>query len=222
MPRWRWPCGASRAESSDVGRPGVLRRRTVRIPPASDGGVPPAAAGRVPLRRVGRCRSAGCRSYGGGGHFPLGRLRPFRNVRPEVVMSFTDEEIAYMRSQPLARVATLSPDGRQPDVVPLAFEYDGTYFWVGGSGSSVAGTRKFRNIRGRPPRGGPRHRRSGVPRSVRRTRRPGLRHRRRARRACGDGRPGALYAHHADRLLELEHGGPTGGRGVVPVAPVGP
>ncbi|MFD3311524.1 PPOX class F420-dependent oxidoreductase [Streptomyces sp. NPDC058694] len=62
-------------------------------------------------------------------------------------MSFTDEEIAYMRSQPLARVATLSPDGLQPDVVPLAFEYDGTHFWVGGSGSSVAGTRKFRNIR---------------------------------------------------------------------------
>lgn len=28
-------------------------------------------------------------------------------------MSFTDEEIAYMRSQPLARVATLSPDGNR-------------------------------------------------------------------------------------------------------------
>ncbi|MFD4625275.1 PPOX class F420-dependent oxidoreductase [Streptomyces sp. NPDC058475] len=62
-------------------------------------------------------------------------------------MSFTDEEIAYMRSQPLARVATLSSDGRQPDVVPLAFEYDGTYFWVGGTGSAVTRTRKFRNVR---------------------------------------------------------------------------
>lgn len=62
-------------------------------------------------------------------------------------MSFTAEEIAYMRSQPLARVATLSPDGRQPDVVPLAFEYDSTYFWVGGTGAAVAGTRKFRNVR---------------------------------------------------------------------------
>ncbi|MFG1707495.1 pyridoxamine 5'-phosphate oxidase family protein [Nonomuraea sp. M3C6] len=39
-------------------------------------------------------------------------------------MSFTDEELAYLRSQPLARVATLGADG-QPDVVPLAFEYDG-------------------------------------------------------------------------------------------------
>jgi pyridoxamine 5'-phosphate oxidase family protein len=61
-------------------------------------------------------------------------------------MSFTDEEIAYLRSQPIARVATLSDD-RQPDVVPLAFEFDGTFFWVGGSGPSVAGTRKFRNVR---------------------------------------------------------------------------
>jgi pyridoxamine 5'-phosphate oxidase family protein len=60
-------------------------------------------------------------------------------------MSFTDEETAYLRSQPLARFATLSPDG-QPDVVPLAFEFDGTYFWVGGSGATVLQTRKFRNI----------------------------------------------------------------------------
>jgi pyridoxamine 5'-phosphate oxidase family protein len=61
-------------------------------------------------------------------------------------MSFTDEEIAYLRSQPIARVATLSADG-QPDVVPLAFEFDGTFFWVGGSGPAVADTRKFRNVR---------------------------------------------------------------------------
>ncbi|WP_410656651.1 PPOX class F420-dependent oxidoreductase [Amycolatopsis sp. lyj-112] len=62
-------------------------------------------------------------------------------------MSFTDEEIAYLRSQPLARVATLSPDGEQPDVVPLSFEFDGTDFWVGGGGESVLATRKFRNIK---------------------------------------------------------------------------
>jgi pyridoxamine 5'-phosphate oxidase family protein len=61
-------------------------------------------------------------------------------------MPFTAEEIAYLRSQPIARVATVSDDG-QPDVVPLAFEFDGTYFWVGGTGPSVAGTRKFRNVR---------------------------------------------------------------------------
>ncbi|SEC36184.1 pyridoxamine 5'-phosphate oxidase family protein [Rhodococcus jostii] len=67
-------------------------------------------------------------------------------IEQEIFVSFTDEEIAYLRSQPLARVATVDSDG-QPDVVPLAFEFDGTHFWVGGTGPSVAGTRKFRNIR---------------------------------------------------------------------------
>jgi pyridoxamine 5'-phosphate oxidase family protein len=42
-------------------------------------------------------------------------------------MAFTDQEVAYLRSQPVARVATVSADG-QPDVVPLAFEFDGTLF----------------------------------------------------------------------------------------------
>ena len=60
-------------------------------------------------------------------------------------MSFTGEEIAYLRSQPLARVATLSAGG-QPDVVPLAFEFDGACFWIGGVGESVLLTRKFRNL----------------------------------------------------------------------------
>ncbi|MDQ7804341.1 PPOX class F420-dependent oxidoreductase [Amycolatopsis sp. A133] len=60
-------------------------------------------------------------------------------------MAFTAEEIGYLRSQPLARVATLGPGG-QPDLVPLAFEYDGEHFWVGGAGAAVTGTRKFRNV----------------------------------------------------------------------------
>lgn len=60
-------------------------------------------------------------------------------------MSFTSEEIAYLGSQPLARLATRAADG-QPDVVPVSFEFDGTYFWVGGSGPSVLATRKFRNV----------------------------------------------------------------------------
>jgi pyridoxamine 5'-phosphate oxidase family protein len=60
-------------------------------------------------------------------------------------MSFSEEEIAYLRSQPLARVATVGEED-QPDVVPLAFEFDGTYFWVGGNGAPVLRTRKFRNI----------------------------------------------------------------------------
>jgi pyridoxamine 5'-phosphate oxidase family protein len=60
-------------------------------------------------------------------------------------MSFTDEEIEYLRSQSLGRLATLC-EGEQPDVVPVAVEFDGTYLWVGGA-ASVLGTRKFRNVR---------------------------------------------------------------------------
>jgi pyridoxamine 5'-phosphate oxidase family protein len=61
-------------------------------------------------------------------------------------VSFTDEEIAYLRSQPIARLASIGPKA-QPDVVPVGFEFDGTVFWVGGSGDSVLRTRKFQNIR---------------------------------------------------------------------------
>jgi pyridoxamine 5'-phosphate oxidase family protein len=60
-------------------------------------------------------------------------------------MAFSDEEIAYLRSQPVARLATVNEDG-QPDVVPVAFELDGPYIWIGGVGPDVAHTRKLRNI----------------------------------------------------------------------------
>ncbi|PSK85018.1 pyridoxamine 5'-phosphate oxidase family protein [Murinocardiopsis flavida] len=58
-------------------------------------------------------------------------------------MSFTEEELAYLRSQPLARIATVGPDG-QPDVAPVGFEFDGAFFYVGGI--DPAKTRKFRNV----------------------------------------------------------------------------
>jgi pyridoxamine 5'-phosphate oxidase family protein len=59
-------------------------------------------------------------------------------------VSFSEEEIAYLRSQRLARIATVAADG-QPDVVPVGFEFDGTYVYVGGI--DPAKTRKFRNVR---------------------------------------------------------------------------
>ncbi|MET7336974.1 PPOX class F420-dependent oxidoreductase [Nonomuraea sp. NPDC005650] len=59
-------------------------------------------------------------------------------------MSFSEEEIAYLRSQRLGRIATVSGDG-QPDVVPVGFEFDGTYVYVGGIDPDR--TRKFRNVR---------------------------------------------------------------------------
>lgn len=57
---------------------------------------------------------------------------------------FTEEEFAYLKSQRLARFATVGPDG-QPDVVPVGFEWDGTYFYVGGH--NPARTRKVLNVR---------------------------------------------------------------------------
>lgn len=58
-------------------------------------------------------------------------------------MAFTDEELAYLKSQRLTRLATVDLDD-QPDVVPVGFEYDGTYFYIGGM--DPVRTRKFRNV----------------------------------------------------------------------------
>jgi pyridoxamine 5'-phosphate oxidase family protein len=60
-------------------------------------------------------------------------------------MAFSDEEVAYLRSQRLARLATVAPDG-QPDVVPVGFEFDGTHIYVGGM--EPVNTRKYRNVQG--------------------------------------------------------------------------
>lgn len=59
-------------------------------------------------------------------------------------MSFSEQEAEYLRSQRLARLATVAPDG-QPDVVPVGFEFDGTHVYIGGM--DPANTRKFRNVR---------------------------------------------------------------------------
>jgi pyridoxamine 5'-phosphate oxidase family protein len=72
-------------------------------------------------------------------------LRPSEPTRNSVGMAFTDEELDYLRSQPLARLATVAPDG-QPDVTPVALEVEGTTLWVCGAGEAVLRTRKIRNI----------------------------------------------------------------------------
>ena len=59
-------------------------------------------------------------------------------------VSFNQQEVAYLRSQGTGRLATVDRDG-QPDAVPVALEFDGTYLWVGG-GAGVTQTRKFRNV----------------------------------------------------------------------------
>jgi pyridoxamine 5'-phosphate oxidase family protein len=58
-------------------------------------------------------------------------------------MAFTEDEVAYLRSQPLARLATVSAD-EQPDVAPVGFEWDGSFFYVGGRDPKR--TRKYLNV----------------------------------------------------------------------------
>jgi pyridoxamine 5'-phosphate oxidase family protein len=64
-------------------------------------------------------------------------------------VSFTEEEIAYVQSQRLARISTVSANG-QPDVVPVGYQFDGECFYVGGM--NPATTRKFRNVRAGNPK----------------------------------------------------------------------
>jgi pyridoxamine 5'-phosphate oxidase family protein len=56
---------------------------------------------------------------------------------------FTEQESAYLKSQPLARIATVSLDA-QPDVAPVGFEFDGRYVYVGGH--TLTETRKYKNV----------------------------------------------------------------------------
>lgn len=60
-------------------------------------------------------------------------------------MTFTDDEVQFVRSLGIARLATVGEDG-QPDVVPVAIEFDGVHFWVGGPGASFLRTRKVGNV----------------------------------------------------------------------------
>jgi pyridoxamine 5'-phosphate oxidase family protein len=66
------------------------------------------------------------------------------NSLEESAMSFTEDELAYLGRQRLGRIATVSADG-QPDVMPVGYQFDGTYFYVGGM--NPVKTRKFRNVR---------------------------------------------------------------------------
>lgn len=57
---------------------------------------------------------------------------------------FTEQEVNYIKSQRLARIATVSTAG-QPDVVPVGFDFNGAHFYIGGH--NITQTRKYRNIR---------------------------------------------------------------------------
>jgi pyridoxamine 5'-phosphate oxidase family protein len=60
---------------------------------------------------------------------------------------FSEPEIEYMKTQRLCRFATVCPDD-QPDVVPVAFEFDGKYFYVGSHSQDIfLHTRKYKNVK---------------------------------------------------------------------------
>ena len=62
-------------------------------------------------------------------------------------MVFSNPEIEYMKSQRLARFATVSPKG-QPEVVPVAFEFDGKYIYIGSHSQGIfLHTRKYKSVR---------------------------------------------------------------------------
>lgn len=60
---------------------------------------------------------------------------------------FSEKEKDYLKTQKLARMATVSADG-QPDVAPVHFEFDGEYFYVGGL--TITRTFKYKNILANP------------------------------------------------------------------------
>ncbi len=57
---------------------------------------------------------------------------------------FTDNEIAYLKSQRLARIATVSTSG-QPDNSPTGFEFDGEVFYLGSRGD-LRQTRRGKSV----------------------------------------------------------------------------
>jgi len=56
---------------------------------------------------------------------------------------FSDNEVVYLTSQRLARIATVS-QRLQPDVAPVGCEFDGAYFYIGGLNNPA--TMKYRNV----------------------------------------------------------------------------
>jgi len=57
---------------------------------------------------------------------------------------FTEKEIAYIHSQHLARLATVSSSG-QTDVAPVGFHFDGKTFFI--TGFDITKTFKYKNVK---------------------------------------------------------------------------
>lgn len=64
-------------------------------------------------------------------------------------MMFTDDELAYLDTQTLGRLATVQPDGT-PQVSPVGFSYDPSSGTIDIAGFSMSTSQKFRNVRSEP------------------------------------------------------------------------
>ena len=58
---------------------------------------------------------------------------------------FTDAEIEYLASQPLGRLATMTPDG-QLQVKPVMFSYNAAEGVIDVAGHNMAASRKYHNV----------------------------------------------------------------------------
>ena len=56
---------------------------------------------------------------------------------------FSEQELAFLRAQPLARMATVDTE-EQPTVDAVGFEFDGARFYIGGH--QLETTRKYQNM----------------------------------------------------------------------------
>jgi pyridoxamine 5'-phosphate oxidase family protein len=62
-------------------------------------------------------------------------------------LGYSAPEVEYLKSQRLARIATVSKNG-ELDVVPVGFEFDGHYFYVGSHSQEIfLRTRKYKSVR---------------------------------------------------------------------------
>jgi pyridoxamine 5'-phosphate oxidase family protein len=64
-----------------------------------------------------------------------------------VSLMFSEKEIEYLKSQRIARIATTavpSEGSVQPDVVPVGFDFDDEYFYVGGI--NLLKSKKYKNV----------------------------------------------------------------------------
>jgi pyridoxamine 5'-phosphate oxidase family protein len=60
---------------------------------------------------------------------------------------FSKLELAYLKSQPLARLATTSKN-RRPNVAPVGFEFDGKSFYFGSYKQEILhSSPKYKNVR---------------------------------------------------------------------------